>query len=113
MAITMVFNTAGMYRGFRKATGETGVFLYGDDARFRSTVDMEQHRYGRGRYRYFAHPLPPPVAQLRTHLYRHLAPIANRWNERLGREERYPATLDAFLAHCHARGQERPARMAP
>ena len=30
--IAMVFNTAGMYRGFVKSTGETGVFIYGDGA---------------------------------------------------------------------------------
>jgi len=26
--------------------------------RFRSTIDMARHRFGDGRYRYFAHPLP-------------------------------------------------------
>ena len=25
---------------------------------FRSTIDMARHRFGDGRYRYFAHPLP-------------------------------------------------------
>ena len=30
--------------------------LYGDDDRFRSTVDMARHRFGRGEYRYFAEP---------------------------------------------------------
>jgi len=28
--IAMVFNTAGMYRGFRKSNGEAGVLIYGD-----------------------------------------------------------------------------------
>lgn len=28
--IVMAFNTAGMYRGFIKSTGESGVFIYGD-----------------------------------------------------------------------------------
>ena len=84
------------------------VALYRDDARFRSTIDMEKHRFGRGQYRYFARPLPAAVSQLRTHLYRHLAPIANRWSERLSKPERFPATLDDFIAHCHAHGQERP-----
>ena len=41
------------------------VGLYDDDARFRSTVDMARHRFGEGEYRYFAHPLPEVVADLR------------------------------------------------
>ncbi|MBS1892017.1 MAG: 2OG-Fe(II) oxygenase [Actinobacteria bacterium] len=44
-----------------------------------------------GRYRYFDHPLPTPIGELRAAFYRHLAPVANRWAERLGEEERYPA----------------------
>jgi len=82
--------------------------LFGDDRRFRSTIDMARYRFGVGRYRYFAAPLPPIVAALRTHAYRHLAPIANRWTSELGAEERYPAELPAFLAHCAGHGQSRP-----
>src|SRR6266536_2538141 len=29
-----------------------------DGGRFRSTIEMARHRFGDGRYRYFAHPLP-------------------------------------------------------
>jgi len=39
--------------------------LYSDHSRFRSTVDMARHGFGRGEYRYFAHPVPPLVAALR------------------------------------------------
>jgi hypothetical protein len=78
------------------------------DATFRSTIDMEPKRYGRGRYRYLAYPLPPGVQKLREALYPPLAAIANRWHERLGREERFEPKLDAFLARCHAAGQTRP-----
>ncbi|HEX3549182.1 MAG TPA: 2OG-Fe(II) oxygenase [Candidatus Elarobacter sp.] len=81
---------------------------FDDDARFRSTVVMERHGYGRGVYRYFANPLPPVVATLRERLYAELAPVANGWAERLGRSERYPASLDAFLDRCRRAGQERP-----
>jgi len=35
------------------------VALYGDDARFRSRVDMARYRFGEGDYKYMAHPLPP------------------------------------------------------
>jgi len=80
---------------------------FDDDTRFRSTIDMEPRRFGRGRYRYFDYPLPRRVEELRRALYPPLAAIANRWQERLGREERFEPTLAAFLARCHAEGQTR------
>ena len=82
--------------------------LYGDAVRFRSTVDMLHHRFGRGEYRYFAHPLPPLVAALRAGLYPHFAPLANRWSAALGGAAGYPPTLAGYLALCHAAGQRRP-----
>jgi uncharacterized protein len=82
--------------------------MYGDDAAFRSTVVMEKHGFGRGEYRYFAYPLPGPVQALRDALFPRLAPIANRWHERLQIETRFPLDHAEFLARCHAAGQERP-----
>ena len=82
--------------------------LFDDDARFRSTVDMARHRFGEGRYRYFAAPLPPLVAALRTALYARLAPIANRWAAALGRPAHFPPTLAAYQRMCAAGGQRRP-----
>jgi hypothetical protein len=82
--------------------------LFDDDARFRSTVDMARHRFGEGRYRYFAAPLPPAVAALRAGLYPRLAPVANRWAEALGEARRFPPTLARYLAECAANGQRRP-----
>ncbi|TDI99721.1 MAG: prolyl 4-hydroxylase subunit alpha [Deltaproteobacteria bacterium] len=87
---------------------ENLIGLYGDDRRFRSRVDMERYRFGRGDYAYFAHPLPRVAHELRTHAYRHLVPIANRWQEALGREPSYPPNLQGFLDRCHASGQKRP-----
>jgi uncharacterized protein len=81
---------------------------YDDDARFRRRVVMERHGYGQGEYGYFAYPLPPLVAALRAALYPPLAAIANRWNERLRIDRRFPDTLDAYLERCHAAGQTRP-----
>jgi hypothetical protein len=75
---------------------------------FRSRVVMERHGYGRGEYRYFAYPLPAPVEALRANAYPPLARIANRWNEALGVDVRYPARHADFLARCHAAGQRRP-----
>jgi hypothetical protein len=82
--------------------------LYADDDLFRSRVVMSRHGFGRGEYKYFAYPLPSPVAELRTALYPHLAPIANEWNRRLGDDRRYPTSLAAFLEKCHAAGQVKP-----
>ena len=82
--------------------------LFDDDRRFRSTVDMEPRRYGVGRYRYFAAPLPPLVRALRAAAYPPLARISNRWQEALGTRERFPARLPAYLDACHAKGQTKP-----
>ncbi len=82
--------------------------LYGDEERFRKRVDLGRHRFGVGEYRYFARPLPPLVDALRTHLYAPLARIANGWLERLGSDERFPATLARFVVHCREHEQTRP-----
>jgi len=82
--------------------------LYDQDGRFRKRIVMEQHAYGRGEYKYFAYPLPDPVAALRAALYAPLAVVANAWRRTLGENELFPDTLDAYLARCHAAGQTRP-----
>lgn len=82
--------------------------LYARDDRFRSRVVMARHGFGRGEYKYFAYPLPRIVADLRKTLYPPLARIANRWNEALRLDVRYPATHAEYLEHCHAAGQCKP-----
>jgi uncharacterized protein len=82
--------------------------LYPADGIFRSRVVMAQHGFGRGEYKYFGYPLPRLIAGLRTDLYRRLAPIANRWNEVLGLEVRYPAEHADFITRCHEAGQRKP-----
>jgi len=81
---------------------------YRDDRRFRSRVDMARFRFGEGEYKYFAEPLPTVVSDLRGVLYPPLAAIANSWMERLDEAQRYPPTLEAFLARCKAHGQTKP-----
>jgi hypothetical protein len=48
------------------------------------------------------------IGELRTALYSRLAPIANRWIEKMGEETRYPAEHAEFLKRCHDQGQVRP-----
>jgi hypothetical protein len=82
--------------------------LYPQGEGFRSTVVMARHGFGRGQYKYFSYPLPSVVQALRASLYPRLAPIANGWNTRLGREARFPADHAAYLDQCHDAGQTRP-----
>jgi hypothetical protein len=82
--------------------------LYTKDEIFRSRVVMSRHGFGRGEYKYFNYPLPDILAELRTAIYPHLAPIANRWNEAMGIGVHYPARHADFLERCHRDGQTRP-----
>jgi uncharacterized protein len=90
--------------GAEECAGLAALF---DDGRFRSTVDMARHRFGDGRYRYFDHPLPAPIADLRAGFYPHLAPVANEWAERIGGAT-FPLAHEELLERCHAAGQQRP-----
>ena len=82
--------------------------LYPDDSRFRNRIVMDRHGFGRGEYKYFNYPLPDPIAGLRPALYGPLSAIANRWNEAMGIDVRFPADHAAFLKRCHDAGQTRP-----
>src|SRR5262245_49932142 len=70
--------------------------LYGKDEQFRSRIVMRRHGFGSGEYKYFGYPVPDSVGSLRAALYPRLAPIANRWSERMGSRTRYPAEHEAF-----------------
>ncbi|HEY3990932.1 MAG TPA: 2OG-Fe(II) oxygenase [Acidobacteriaceae bacterium] len=82
--------------------------MYPEETAFRSRVVMTRHGFGRGEYKYFRYPLPEIVEQLRTNLYPPLAFVANRWNEALRIEGRYPETDAEYLRRCHDAGQRRP-----
>jgi hypothetical protein len=82
--------------------------LYPREEGFRSRVLMSRHGFGRGEYKYFSYPLPKLIQSLRTSVYPHLAPIANGWQARLGKAERFSADHGAYLERCHAAGQARP-----
>jgi hypothetical protein len=87
---------------------QTLATLYASEHLFRSRVVMSRHGFGRGEYQYFKYPLPELVATLRASVYPRLVPIANRWNELLRSEVRFPAEHAEFIERCHAAGQKRP-----
>jgi uncharacterized protein len=92
----------------RYACAELAQLYDGNEERFRSTVTMARHGFGRGEYKYFARPLPPPVTALREALYERLAAIANSWAERLGEDAVWPASHHSLVRRCAAAGQTRP-----
>jgi len=123
--VTLEKTIAGLdWRGIEAELGETGCAVtpplldaeacaalrasYDDDNLFRSHVVMARHGFGRGEYKYFDYPLPKIVASLRAALYPHLVPVANRWEEAMGRPRRFPGSHDDFLKTCHVAGQTRP-----
>jgi uncharacterized protein len=79
-----------------------------DPAVFRSTIDMARYGFGKGEYKYFAHPLPAIVTALRAAIYEKLAPIANHWKHQSHDPLEWPARHDELLKRCAAAGQTRP-----
>lgn len=68
-------------------------------------ASLESAHLGRGELFYFGANSPLPWAPWRMAFYRHLAPVANRWNETLNMAYRYPAELHAFLERNRLAGQ--------
>jgi uncharacterized protein len=82
--------------------------FYDRDELFRSTIDMARYRFGQGQYRYFARPIPPIVARLRSAFWPHLLQVARDWVERCGRPAPWRDDLGEWLEQCHDAGQTRP-----
>jgi hypothetical protein len=87
---------------------EVAKFYDADTVSFRSTIKMARYGFGKGEYKYFAHPLPSIVAQLRKAIYEKLAPIANEWQRRSGNPTDWPPHHDELVRLCAAAGQTRP-----
>ncbi len=84
------------------------VELWEDASCFEHEVVVDGEPPGGLTYRFFTRPFPEVVSAVRTEVYERLAPIANEWQERLHRAERFPERLVTFLAHCSDQGQTRP-----
>ncbi len=82
--------------------------LYDQENLFRSTINMERYRFGKGEYKYLSYPLPYLIESMRGEFYPLLVPIANDWMEKLQLEFRYPDDHQEFLSLCHENGQRRP-----
>jgi hypothetical protein len=82
--------------------------LYTKDGIFRSHVVMGRNGFGRGEYKYFSYPLPDLISDLRTAVYPELVPTANRWNDAMGLDVRYPQQHADFIERCHQAGQVKP-----
>jgi hypothetical protein len=102
------FGCAMLKGALSPAQCESLAASYRDDRQFRKRIVMSRHGFGRGEYKYFSYPLPDDINELRQSLYPPLAAIANRWNEMMGIDVRYPARHEAFIERCHAAGQDRP-----
>jgi oxygenase catalysing oxidative methylation of damaged DNA len=94
-----------------RGSAMTSAPLYDQTELFRSTIDLAPHRFGEGQYRYFAHPLPQIVAELRAAFWPQLLLIARDWAARLERPAPWPDGLDVWIAQCHAAGQTRPTSL--
>jgi hypothetical protein len=91
-----------------RTCAELAALYSAGDGLFRSTVTMARHGFGKGEYKYFAHPLPELIALLRQAFYERLAPVANAWAARLGSSADWPADHGTLVARCAAAGQARP-----
>jgi uncharacterized protein len=75
---------------------------------FRSVINMQRYRFGKGEYKYFNYPLPEILQNLRAEVYKLLAPTANLWMKALGIEISYPQNHADFIKECHDKNQLRP-----
>jgi hypothetical protein len=80
--------------------------LFARDDVFEHDVRIADDR-GRVVYRFFTRPLPELVIALRREVYARIAPIANRWNELVGDDRRWPASHSAFERAYRAAGHGR------
>lgn len=82
--------------------------LYGRQGIFRSVINMQRYRFGKGEYKYFRYPLPAILQTIRINFYEKLAPVANDWMKKLDISINYPATHKEFIEECHSKKQVRP-----
>ncbi len=82
--------------------------LYGDVDLYRSVINMQRYRFGKGEYKYFSYPLPPVIQSLRELFYASLQGLANQWMERLGIDVIFPPQHHELVERCKSKNQVRP-----
>jgi hypothetical protein len=82
--------------------------LWQEEELFAKAVLMDRSDFGRGEYRYFHGPVPERIENLRRAMFPFVAAIANEWQQRLGRPDRFPSDWEAFRRQCHEAGQRVP-----
>ena len=87
---------------------DTLISSYTDENGYRKTIQMENHGYGLGQYKYYNYPIPDVVQQLRELIYSRVAPVANKWMEVLGIDKRFPEALNELTTLCQQHNQNRP-----
>ena len=74
--------------------------LYDQAALFRKTVNMAEHDFGNGEYKYFAYPLPELVQITRLTLYAPLSTLANEWAALFNAEPGCHNHTHSFVDYC-------------
>lgn len=82
--------------------------IYDKSEIFRSVINMQRYRFGKGEYKYFGYPLPPAIQYLREKFYTPLATLANEWMTQLNIHTIYPEDHKSFISVCHSKKQTRP-----
>jgi uncharacterized protein len=82
--------------------------LYPTPELFRSVINMQRYRFGKGEYKYFTYPLPSIIQKLRVELYKPLSEIANQWMQQLSIDKVFPSRHSELIAQCHTHQQSRP-----
>lgn len=82
--------------------------LYEDHYLYRSIINMQRYRFGKGEYKYFNYPLPPTIQSLREIFYTPLSVLANAWMEKLGTEITFPKHHQELVTLCTGKEQTRP-----
>lgn len=82
--------------------------LYDQRELYRSVINMQRYRFGKGEYKYFNYPLPKIIGTLRTEFYERLAPLANQWMQQLNIDRNYPSSHADLIEICKSKDQLRP-----
>lgn len=91
-----------------KQTCEELKGLYPQSEIYRSVINMQRYRFGKGEYKYFSYPLPTVVQKLRATFYPPLSQLANEWMQRLSMDIHFPDSHEELIKHCHQKNQTRP-----